>query len=347
MSNKQKTPFAIFAEAVGLYFSNISKFTKYMTFPVLGQVIGLVLIFLLTYFYAKNMPMLMEKYSTLNSLPITLGTIILLTLPGMIIFLKAFWEYLVAYGAINSMVENLLKSGKVYDFDAHTELIKRRTVPFVGVWLLFGIFSIIAICPLMWLICGGLAVLFVLIFQVFTYEPEASPAECFVRSFNLVCKHFASTLLLLAMVGALTYVLIPHIVDFLFNYIHLSNVLSLAVVPFVELFPINEMNMNLASLNIPAIKASDIALSIVSMLIAQVVVQYTLPLRSILWALWYKQINGGKFGNYNNEVKTSKTRKKSAKRPSEKLMEESHKKYASKKIDRNILKRAMEKDDND
>ena len=81
------------------------------------------------------------------------------------IFVKSFWEYLVAYGAVNSMLENMLKSGKVYDFDAHTELIKRRTMPFVGLWFLFGFFSLISVIPFFWVPCGVLAVFFVLVFQ--------------------------------------------------------------------------------------------------------------------------------------------------------------------------------------
>ena len=60
----------------------------------------------------------------LNNFGLLVLFAILITLPGLAIFVKAFWEYLVAYGAVNSMVENMLKSGKVYDFDAHTELVK-------------------------------------------------------------------------------------------------------------------------------------------------------------------------------------------------------------------------------
>ena len=55
MSKKNKTVLNIFAEALKLYFSNFDKFVQYMTFPVWGQIIGLGLVFLLTYFYAKNM----------------------------------------------------------------------------------------------------------------------------------------------------------------------------------------------------------------------------------------------------------------------------------------------------
>ena len=52
-------------------------------------------------------------------------------------------------------------------------------------------------------------------------------------------------------------------------------------------------------------------------------------------ALWYKELNS----KYSAPEK-KKTSKSSPKRPSEKLMEESHK-----KLDKNILKRAMEKDE--
>jgi hypothetical protein len=63
-------------------------------------------------------------------------------------------------------------------------------------------------------------------------------------------------------------------------------------------------------------------------------------MRSILWGLWYKELNGGKLFS----VKEEKPKKRN-KKPSEKLMEASNKKYSSKKLDRNILRRAMEKDD--
>ena len=47
----------------------------------------------------------------------------------------------------------------------------------------------------------------------------------------------------------------------------------------------------------------------------------------------------------NNEDKPKAKKKRSVKRPSENLMEESNKKFATKKLDRNILKRVMEKDE--
>lgn len=334
MTKKSKTPCGILTESMGLYFSNSNKFLKYMTFPVLGQIAGLIIILASTYFYTQNIPKLVAKFPNLDTMGSLIVLSILVTLPGMIIFLKAFWEYLVAYGAINSMLDNMLRSGRVYDFAAHTELIKRRTIPFVGLWMLIGIFSVIALCPLFWIICGILAVYFVLIFQVFTFEPELSPIGCAKKSFSLIKGHFASTFMLIAAIGLLTYVFIPQIFLKLFEIFGIDNFLSTAVLPVVNLFP----EINLTQLGIKPIPNSQISALIIQTVVAQILIQYTLPMRSILWGMWYKELNKG---YTSGEKKT----KRKTKRPSEKLMEESNKKFSKKKLDENILRRAMEKDD--
>ena len=339
MTKKQKNSLGIFTESVGLYFSNFDKFLKYMTFPVLGQIAGLILIFLTTYFYTINMPKLIDKYSDLNNLGTLVLISIVISLPGLAIFCKAFWEYLVAYCAINSMYENMQRSGKVYDFEAHTELIKRRAFSFIGLWLLFGIFSLIAVCPLMWVICAVFAIYFVLIFQVFTFEPELSPIGCVKKSLMLVKGHFRDTFMLFALVGALTYIAVPQIVVKGFDAVGINIAFSNAIMPFVNLLP--EVDFSMYGLG--SITHSDMALFTIQTIVAQILIQYTLPLRSILWSMWYKELNQGIPAL---ELPVAKKRK-SKKRPSEKLMEASKKKYSKKKIDDNILRRAMEKDDDE
>lgn len=341
MSKKNKTPLGIFTESIGLYFSNFDKFVRYMTFPVLGQIVGLGLVFLLTYFYAKTMPNIISTIPVLDNFALLLTIAILITLPGLAIFMKAFWEYLVAYGAVNSMLENMLKSGKVYDFDAHTDLIKRRTIPFVGLWLLFGIFSMISVIPFFWVPCAVFAIFFVLVFQVFTFEPEESPIGCVKRSLQLVKGHFATTFMLMALVGALTYIFVPQLVNMFCEYTHITMFFANMILPIVKELPIGDWNNILAYAYLPPLQAEKIAMFTITTFIAQIFIQYTLPLRAILWSMWYKELNGGKL----YIAKEDKPTKKTSKKPSEKLMESSNKKYSSKKIDRNILKRAMGKDE--
>lgn len=339
MTKKQKSALGIFAESTGLYFTNLDKFLKYMTFPVLGQIAGLIIVFLTTYFYTINMPKLIEKYPDLNSMSTLVIISVVISLPGLAIFCKAFWEYLVAYGAVNSMVENMLRSGRVYDFEAHTELIKRRAVSFIGLWFLFGLFSLVAVCPLMWIICAIFAIYFVLVFQVFTFEPELSPLGCVKKSLMLVKGHFRDTFLLFALAGALTYILIPQIIIKGFDATGINLAFSNAILPFVNLLPV----FDFTQYGLGQITHSDMALFTIQTIIAQILIQYTLPLRSILWSMWYKELNNGL---PKQELPASKKRN-SKKRPSEKLMEASKKKYSKKKLDDNILRRAMEKDDDE
>ena len=336
MAKQNKTPLGIFAESIGLYFSNFDKFVQYMSFPVLGQIAGLGLVLLITFFYTQNLPNLIEKYPALNNFNALILLSIIITLPGLAIFIKAFWDYLVAYSAINSMLDNMLKSGRVYDFDAHTELVKRRSVPFVGLWFLFGIFSILAICPLFWVVCGILAIYFVLVFQIFTFEPELSPAGCVKRSLNLIKGHFASTFMLMAFVGLLTYLFIPQIVIKLFDIGNINNFFANLIMPIV-----NQLSdLNLQMYGLPEISKENIALFTIQTFVAQILIQYTLPLRSILWSMWYRELAKADF-----KPKETTSKKRKTKRPSEKLMEASRKKYSKKKLDPNILKRASEKDE--
>ena len=86
-------------EGLKIYISNIDKFVLYMLFPVFGQIIGLVLTFALTIGLAGKIG---EKAHSTTS---ALIFIILLAIPGLLIFMKAFWDYMVAYVALNSITE--------------------------------------------------------------------------------------------------------------------------------------------------------------------------------------------------------------------------------------------------
>ena len=95
MAKRNNTPLGIFTEAIGLYFSNFDKFIKYMTFPVLGQIGGLLLVFLITYFYTQNLPPLIEKFSALDNFNVLILLSILITLPGLAIFCKSRDEFMI------------------------------------------------------------------------------------------------------------------------------------------------------------------------------------------------------------------------------------------------------------
>lgn len=286
--------FAIFWEAVKLYFTNFGRFFRYMAFPVFGQISGIIIALLSSYYYTLNVPNLIAQGGIFNNFSIIFLILILITLPGLFIFMKAFWDYLVAYGAINSMADNLVKSGKVYDFAAHNEVITRRTSAFIGLWLLFALFTIAGIFPLFLLAAGILFVYFVLIFQVFTFEPDKSPVGCFKKSFNIIKGNFRKTCGLMLLLLIFTYWVLPETVKFLFDAAKIIALFAIPLDGWASQFPIDEINkLLMRSPTAYQITSLLIARFAVSAFLGYAVIGLTLPLRSICWALWYKMLNKG------------------------------------------------------
>lgn len=284
----------IFGQALKLYFTNFGSFFRYLAFPVFGQILGIILTLTATFYYSANIPHWIVEGGVFDNFTLIFLVLIIITLPGLLILAKAFWDYLIAYGAINSMVDNMLKSGKVYDFPAHTALITRRTASFAGVWVLFSIFTILGLFPLFWVLAGILFVYFVLIFQVFTFEPDKSPVGCFVKSATIIKGNFARTLGLMALVGGLTYWVLPNLIQFLFSFINITGVLAIPLDEWARQLPIDEINkMLMKTPTAYQITSLEIAKSTVSAFVGYIITCLTLPLRSICWTLWYKNLNKG------------------------------------------------------
>lgn len=285
MANENKTVFGTFTEAVGIYLQHLPTFLKYMTFPVLGQFFGVLLAFGLSLGFAFNATTSGVDPSMI--LPLTL----ILTIPGLVIFAKAFWEYLIAYVAISSMAENTVKSGKIYDINAHKQVALKRIPDFVGLWLLFGVFTSVALLPPMWGFGAVIFIFLVLIFQVFTFEKFATPTECFKRSWVLVKSDFWGTLGLLALVGFLTYWLLPKVFELILTAIQVMTLLTMLIDPMLTDL-INTWNTALTTLGVPFVITSlMITKMIVGTIVSTLVICYTLPIRSIAWTLWYKKLN--------------------------------------------------------
>lgn len=294
MTKVKDSVWEIFGLGIKLYFTNFGSFLKYMAFPVLGQILGIVLILLASFFYSVNLPKMIVPGGILDNFPIIFLILFLVTLPGLIILIKAFWDYLVAYGAVNSMLDNMLKSGRVYDFHAHTELISRRSLSYGALWALLAFLGLIASFPLFWVIAAILSVYFILIFQVFTFEPQTSPIGCFKKSMDLVKGNFWRTLGLMTLLGALTYWALPELIKMFFEFVNIVAFLSIPFDIYVQQLPIAEINKMLLQSSINyQLSSLVIAKFITTFFLGYIVTSFTLPLRAICCALWYKNLNKG------------------------------------------------------
>ena len=294
MAKIKDSVWAIFGQSMKLYFTNFGSFFKYMSFPVFGQILGIILILLASFFYTQNLPKLIVDGGIFDNFTMIFAVLFIVTLPGLIILVKAFWDDLVAYGAINSMIDNMLKSGKVYDFPAHTAVITRRSASFGTLWLLLAIFGLIGSFPLFWVIAGILFVYFILVFQVFTFEPDKSPIACFAKSATIIKGHFARTLGLAMLIGGISYWLIPDLIQYGLDFLKITGFLAIPLDSWAQQFPINQINQLLKGF--PGnyqLTSLMIAQSVVSFFISYIITCMTLPMRSICWALWYKNLNKG------------------------------------------------------
>lgn len=319
--------FAVIVETVKIYCLNFPQYARYMLFPVLGQVIGLAWVFGMANFYTLNLPLLIEEFPAFNNFSTIVLCVILIVVPGMIVWMKAFWDYLVAYGALNSMTESAMTTGKVYDFPAHNSLITQRTIKYIGLWFLYGIFGLIAINPLFWVLGGIFFIYFILIFQVFTFEPEASITECFKRSFELIKGNFARTFVIMAVLGVFTHLLFVEGFSVFFDFTKLTDVLVGFFENWVTTIPLDPINEWLINVNPTTSLLTPLSISkfLAYQVVAFIVISFTLPIRSICWTLWYKVLS----------AKSGKEVRKNVSKQSK----------STKKLDKRILDRAERKED--
>ena len=289
MTKKEIRVFDIVNDGFLMYFKNFKKFFVYMTFPVLGQLVGMILIFGMTYIYTSKVPYLVSNFKFFDNFAVLISISILLVIPGFIIFFKAFWDYLVAYGSVNSMVAAMVKTGKLYDFPAHNQVITRRSAAFVLLWVIFSIYLLFAFNIIFWVVGFIFFVYFSLIFQVFTLE-EASPLESFKRSFHLVRGHFTKTLFILIILFIVTYLIIPQLVVGIFDAVNGINFSSRLIEGWASQIPLDSFNLVLIKMNMAILTPVIIAKWLISILLSQVIIQYLLPLRSIVMCLWYKHL---------------------------------------------------------
>ena len=157
--------------------------------------------------------------------------------------------------------------------------------------MIAALLCVVGSFPLFLVIAGIMFVYFVLVFQVFTFEPDKSPVECYKRSFDIIKGNFAKTLSMILILGALTYWLLPEMVNAVFEILNLVTFFGVLISGWVAQLPINELNELL--LQTPFAYQLDVVMVsefIVSSMLLYCLICFTLPLRTICWALWYKSL---------------------------------------------------------
>lgn len=323
----------IFFEGIKIFALNIHKFMLYMVFPVLGQILGIFLIFGLTFWFTQNMQDIAAKYDALNNMSSMITLIVVSVIPGVLILIKAFWDYLVAFVALNSMTEGYLNTGRVYDFKAHNSVATQKSFSFITIWFLISVMTILGILPVFWIFAGLFFVYFILVFQVFTFENGLSPVGYFKRSMFLIKGKFGRTFLLMAILTIFTYVILVSGLGVLFDAFNWTNPLAKMFEAWAYTLPIDPLEQY-------GVTPSVIGTELVKQLIFFLAIGFSLPIRSICWTLWYNELAS----EDEPVVKKTKKRVKKATTSQQKPVAKTFK-IEKRGIDPEIIRRARLEDD--
>lgn len=323
----------IFFEGIKIFALNIHKFMLYMAFPVLGQILGIFLIFGLTFWFTQNMQDIAAKYDALNNMSSMITLIVVSVIPGVLILIKAFWDYLVAFVALNSMTEGYLNTGRVYDFKAHNSVATQKSFSFITIWFLISIMTILGILPVFWIFAGLFFVYFILVFQVFTFENGLSPVGYFKRSMFLIKGKFGRTFLLMVILTIFTYVILVSGLGVLFDAFNWTNPLAKMFEAWAYTLPIDPLEQY-------GVTPSVIGTELVKQLIFFLAIGFSLPIRSICWTLWYNELASEDEPVVKNPKKRVKKATTSQQKPVAKTF-----KIEKRGIDPEIIRRARLEDD--
>lgn len=288
-------------EGLKIYFSNIDKFILYMLFPVLGQVLGIALCFGLTLGLSDKIA---AKADSISS---AMLFILLLAIPGLLIFAKAFWDYVVAYVALNSMTEGAVTSGKVYDFKSHNEVATRRSFKYIGFLLILSVLMSLGTSIFFIILGFVLWIYLILIFQIFTFEPDLSIWECYKKSFVLVKGDWGRTFSLMLILAFFSIFIITQGITVVFDYLNLTKSVC-SIFDFIgKLLPLHTINHAFSYARLPYnITVEMVSNWIFVTILSCIVAGLTLPIRSICWSLWYKNLSDIKDTEQVKDTKRSK-----------------------------------------
>ena len=297
--------FKIFFTSTKVYFLYLDKFVKYLTFPVFGQIFGLIAMFTVAYLFTVNMATLQEKIPFMFSDRNFMIVYFCCLAPFFVLFLKAFYEYLIAFCALNSVCYIITPKKKVQDidFDTHNDALERRIFHYIVLLFYFSLISIFLSIPIFWLFIP----FFVLVFQIFALEQSAGARYSIKRSIELVKGHYFHTLVAIVLVSLLTYIFIPYLFVWSFDYFKLTPYLMLPVEKFLSAIPIDFNSINellRANMISMTVEISDVSKLIVETAIYTIFFMFTLPLRCCTFTNLYAALDIAAIGSNSHSDET-------------------------------------------
>ncbi len=291
-NNKFICVFQIFFSSIKTYFLYLDKCAKYLNFPIFGQLLSIIVIFIMTYYYC-----------TIFNDSISITTFFVILIPFILIFLKAFYDYIIAFSALNLLFYTVSGKSKVknVDFTSNTNVITRKMPSYIGLLFLISVIGIIISIPPVIFISPFIWLFLCLSFQVFALEGDISPVKAITRSIELVKSNILATIIMLGLCILTTYVFLPNLFIWAFEKLSLVSGLVQPYEKFFKLVPLNNINsvLTLVNCNIDPLTIAKYASE---MTVSFIVIGYTLPFRCCCFTELYKLLDSNKIKEFSKET---------------------------------------------
>ncbi|MBQ8886663.1 MAG: hypothetical protein IJY61_03080 [Candidatus Gastranaerophilales bacterium] len=297
-SNKIISAFSIFFSSAKTYFLYLDQCFKYLSFPIFGQLIGLALIFTCTYYFNINKENISNISPFFENHLYTIFYIVLL--PFFIIFVKAIYDYVLAFCGLNLLFYTVSNKKKVKDinFKANKDVIQRRLFQYILLMLLVSVLLVVPplifVAPIIW-------VFLCLSFQVFSFENGTSAFKAIGRSVELVKGNFIATSILLLLCGFTTYWFLPNVFLWACEKISVTSFLINKIELIAQMLPLNHYNDILSIVNYE-IDALTIAKASAESVITFIVIGFSLPFRCCCFTELYKLYDSEKIKEFSKST---------------------------------------------
>ena len=135
-TNKFIGAFQIFFSSIRTYFLYLDQCAKHLAFPIFGQIIGIILIFTVAYFFIINVDNIKEINPFFENEKNLLISFFVIIAPLFLIFLKAFFDYIIAFTSLNLLFYTVSNKTKA----STTQIVV--TITAVKIHHIFGVKNI-------------------------------------------------------------------------------------------------------------------------------------------------------------------------------------------------------------
>lgn len=302
-SNKFIGVFNIFFSGIKTYFLYLDQCAKYLAFPIFGQVISIIIIFSIAYFYTTNIDNIRNFNPFFENDKNLIIAYYVVLAPFIIVLVKAFFDYLIAFASLNILFFTVSGKNRVknIDFKANDNVIKRKLPNYIFLTLIISIICILFSIPPLIIISPFIWLFLCLTFQVFALEGDISAPKSISRSIEMVKSNIIPTVILLILCVLATYMFLPNLILWTFEKISVSSFCIDKFELFFSILPVDIINSYLSIIN-TTINPIDLAITTYQLLITIIIIGFTLPFRCCCFTELYKLYDSEKIKENSNQT---------------------------------------------